>query len=646
MDLHWLDWSIIGCLVLFIIIVTVYTQKYNRSIADYLVANRCAGRYILSISEGMSNLGAISLIALFQMSYQAGYTALWWQFINSPIAMLILVSGFVIYRFRQTRCMTLAEFFEKRYNRKFRIFAGFIIFISGLLNFGIFPSVGSRFFIYFCGFPESFQFLGITFSTYATIMFLLLLVAVYFTFAGGQITVMVTDFIQGGFVNIVFIIVIVYIFVKLDWDNIGFALSNSQPGRSLINPFEGSKIRDFNMWYFIMNGAIFVYSTRAWQGSQGYNAAALNPHEARMGGILGGIRGYALTLLSVVVPIGAYTIMHHPNFSGMSNQISSVLMTIPNEEIRDQMTVPVAMRFFLPKCLSGAFVAVFLAAFISTHNTYLHSWSSIFIQDVVMPFRKKPFATKSHMLLLRLSVIAIAVFIYFFSLVFDQYEKILIWQKLTGAVYLSGAGSVIIGGLYWKRGTTSAAFASLIVGFVLSITGIILSYINEDFFLNGMEIAFYTMLVSILTYIAVSLLSSQDANLDKILNSGQFKTQEDTVIHKGKLSKFNRRIGITKEFTLVDRCIYFYAIGFGFLNFIILVIFTFYHFVKGTDNDFWLKYWYWFTIIFGCLAFIFTVWLLIGGIIDTRKLYSRLKTQIFDSSDDGWIEREDKVESK
>ena len=46
--------------------------------------------------------------------------------------------------------------------------------------------------------------------------------------------------------------------------------------------------------------------------------------------------------------------------------------------------------------------AVMLAAFISTHDTYLHSWGSIFIQDVVLPFRKKPFAPRQQMWLLRL----------------------------------------------------------------------------------------------------------------------------------------------------------------------------------------------------------------------------------------------------
>ena len=56
----------------------------------------------------------------------------------------------------------------------------------------------------------------------------------------------------------------------------------------------------------------------------------------------------------------------------------------------------------------GAFAAVMLAAFISTHDTYLHSWASIFIQDVVMPLRKKPFSSKQHISVLRWAIIGVA----------------------------------------------------------------------------------------------------------------------------------------------------------------------------------------------------------------------------------------------
>ena len=44
--------------------------------------------------------------------------------------MILTTSGWVIYRFRQTKSLTLAQFFEKRYSRNFRIFAGIIAFVT------------------------------------------------------------------------------------------------------------------------------------------------------------------------------------------------------------------------------------------------------------------------------------------------------------------------------------------------------------------------------------------------------------------------------------------------------------------------------------------------------------------------------------
>jgi len=40
----------------------------------------------------------------------------------APVGLFLAISGWVIYRFRETRALTLAEFFERRYGGPLRQF--------------------------------------------------------------------------------------------------------------------------------------------------------------------------------------------------------------------------------------------------------------------------------------------------------------------------------------------------------------------------------------------------------------------------------------------------------------------------------------------------------------------------------------------
>jgi len=198
------DGSIVCVLFLILTAIICWMKKYSISVADFLAANRCAGRYLLTVAGGAVGLGFISIVGSWEIYYKVGFSGIWWQLMLLPaVGMLLSVSGFVTYRFRATRAMTMAEFFELRYSRKFRIFAGIIAWFSGVLNYGIFPAIAGRCLIYLLGLPVyTMQVCGIEVNlTLAIVMACLLTVAVAFTIAGGQITVMVTDFCQGQIIN-------------------------------------------------------------------------------------------------------------------------------------------------------------------------------------------------------------------------------------------------------------------------------------------------------------------------------------------------------------------------------------------------------------------------------------------------------------
>ena len=126
MNLATLDWLIVAGLMATLTFAAITTKRYGNSVSGFLAANRCAGRYLISVAFNMAQLGVITLVWYFQQNYDVGFTSIWWSLMEGPALILMALSGWVIYRFRQTRAMTLAQFFERRYSKNFRVFAGLL----------------------------------------------------------------------------------------------------------------------------------------------------------------------------------------------------------------------------------------------------------------------------------------------------------------------------------------------------------------------------------------------------------------------------------------------------------------------------------------------------------------------------------------
>ncbi len=638
MNLTAIDWSIVLVVMAVMVGGVMLSKSYMRCVADFLAAGRTAGRYVIALSQGMAALGAITIVGTLEMNYVAGFAMTWWGFTMGVVVLIITVSGWVVYRFRQTRALTLAQFFERRYSRRFRVFAGLVAFISGLINFGIFPAVGARFFIHFCGFPENVIILGLAVPTFALTMIALLGLALFFVFSGGQIAVIITDFIQGLFVNIVFVIVIVYLLMTFNWESVFTGLAAAPENASLINPFQTSHVEDFNLIYFLIGIVGVIYGALSWQGTQAYNTSAKSAHEAKMGAVLGGWRGMPTNLLLLFIPIIAYTVMHNPEFSVLAADVNNSLSGIGSEALQNQLRIPYILVKLLPVGLMGAFTAVMLAAFISTHDTYLHSWGSIFIQDVVMPFRREPLTQKQHLKILRWSICGVAVFIFLFSLLFKQSQYIFLFFAITGAIFAGGSGAVIIGGLYWKRGTTAAAWSAMITGSSIAVGGIIIHQLVDDFFINGQMFWAIAMGGSILVYILVSLLGKKtECNLDELLHRGKYAIADEVKIENKAPAKGFCLLGMGREFSRGDRAIYLVSYIWTFLWTLVFAIGTVYNLSNEVDNAVWAKFWQVYVYIHLGVSVIIVGWFAIGGVKDIKAMFKRLDSMDRDIHDDGTV---------
>ena len=640
MNLTWLDWSIILVLFMLMLGMVFLSKSLMKSVSDFLATGRTGGRYIISMFHGTAALGAITVVGALEQNYNAGFNSRWWEMPTAVILVTISVTGWVVYRFRQTRALTMAQFFEMRYSRSFRIFAGLLAFLSGVVNMIIFPAVSAKFFIYFCGIPEIGH-LGTYSVTYILTSAVMVFVPLYFIFTGGHIAVMFTDFIQGVFVNIVFVLIVILLLVQVSWVDIGEAMKAAPAGKSLINPFDAGEVQDFNPWFFFIGMFGLIYTKLSWQGNSSFNIAAKSAHEAKMADVLTNWRlvpQWGLFLM--IVPIIAYTIFHHDNYKVIADSINTMLAGFAPAD-QSQLRIPMVLNYLLPVGLKGAFAAIMLAAAITCHNTYMHSWGSILIQDVVMPIRKKPFEPKEHLKYLKLSILGVGITIFILSIVFQQTEKVFLFLNISGAIFVGGSGAAIIGGLYWKKGTTPAAWAAMITGALTAGINILLKQYIPGYPINGQWGWFMAMVLASAVYFVVSLLTSGKAfNLDKLLHRGEFAVKDDKIIGSDEVVKGWKVLAPTKEFTLGDKTIYWFTTGWTAAWVVVFVLGTlFYFFVRPFTNDQWLTFWQIYTYLFLGASIIVTVWFTIGGLKNLFEMIHALKHNIRDHNDDGFVER-------
>jgi len=652
MHMTFADWLIIAVVYIVVVGAVVLTRRYMRGVSDFLAAGRTAGRYLISVASGIAGLGAITIVANLQMNYEAGFAMGWWGMSMALFGLIAAVTGWVNYRFRATRCLTLAEFFERRYSKKFRIFAGLIAFGSGLINFGIFPAVGAHFFIYYLGIPEHFSVAGLSLPTFPVMMFFLLATAVFSVLSGGQVSVIITDFIQGLFTNVVFVVMVIYVYFHVGWDDITWTLiEQSPPGKSLVNPFDTGNIPDFNFVFFLIGVLGLFYGAMSWQGTQAYNASAKSAHEAKMGIVLGNWRGLPQAIFVTLIPIVMMTLYFHPDWAGLKDGAEAIIAGITNPQVASQMRVPVMLSQLLPAGLLGAFAAVMLACFISTHNTYLHSWGSIFIQDVVLPFRKSPLSQQQHVSLLRWSIAGVAAFIFLFSLFYKQSEAILLFFALTGAIFAGGSGAVIIGGLYTRWGNAAAAWTALSLSVVIAVGGMVMQLVNGEikftlfshaFAVNGQELWGMGMLLCAGMYILVSFaVRRPDYPLAELFMRA--RADEQAGIARAKEPPIWQRVfAITREFTQNDKVIYVlsYIWTFGWVA--VFIIGTFYQLVLGGGGSTsqWIGFWNVYVWIYIVVSVLVLVWFGIGGIKDITAMLKMLSVMKRDEQDTGVVRDE------
>jgi len=150
------------------------------------------------------------------------------------------------------------------------------------------------------------------------------------------------------------------------------------------------------------------------------------------------------------------------------------------------LAMPWMLAATLPSGLLGLVVAGMLAASISTYAGYFLGWSSIIAQDVVAPIlsggtsvspvpRKgserghEALSDRSRLLLTRVTVVALTVFIMFWSLVYHLPGPAYFYLQVTANLFMAPTLIAVVGGLYWGRASAAGAALAFVLGALTSL---------------------------------------------------------------------------------------------------------------------------------------------------------------------------------
>ena len=532
----WYNWLIVIVPFIFVIGMAFYARRYIRDVVDFLAAGRVCGRYVIAVAGMESALGLITMAAYAEANYKAGFAYGFWGAIVTPLSLMLSLTGFFSYRFRETRVMTIGEYLERRYSKSFRIFASFLRTFSEMLTNTICPAIAARFFIFMFGWPNKVDILGMKIPTFSLVVVLTLFFALLVIWAGGMISLVVTDALQAIICYPIFVILTIFILVKFSWfGDVVPTLSNRVPGESFLNPFDVHELRDFNLFAVVVTLFSAVLNRGVWCGG-GSDTAAKTAHEGKMAGILGTWRnGYAYLML-LLLAVAVITLMNNPRFVKEARQIRLTLAAeimenkeyapetrlkvmremhkipltaeIPKQSIRknqetpfinaaqkvlveergkakgnaatleftslfNQMRLPVALRYMLPGPVLGLMCLLAVLLMLSTDDSRIFSSARTLAQDVVMPFIRNPLTIKQQLWLIRALTLFVCAMFFIGSIFLSQLDYINLYCQIMSAIWVGGAGAVTLGGLYTRFGTTAGAYSSLFTGMFISGGGVL-----------------------------------------------------------------------------------------------------------------------------------------------------------------------------
>ena len=510
------DWVIVSAYLMISVVIGLLVNRYAKSMAAYIGAGRSVGTWLGIATMTGTELGLVTVMYNAEVGYRDGFASFHIGLVFGVMVLIIGLTGFIVGPLRRQKVLTIPEYYGKRFNRTTRILGGIILAAAGILNMGVFLSVGSKFLVGITGLnPDA--------MAVPIVMTVLLVIVLIYTVLGGMISVIITDFVQ-------FVVLSVGVIVTtlLAINELGMSTIVETVGREMeagFNPVAANS--NFGFSYVTFTVMMGLMTCAVWP-TMVSRALAMESEKAVR-------RQYTWSSVSfamrMVIPafwgICAFVFIHEMASSNVFEMADAKDMADAKNVVGYFMpdggggapdsayAMPVFLGRILPVGLIGIITAAMIAAFMSTHDSYLLCWSSVLVQDVVAPIRGGAMSTQSRIQLTRLFIVLIGIFVWAWGLFYEGDDRIWDYLAVTGAMYFTGAAVVLAGGLYWKRSSSAGAIAGLLCGAtaVLGVEAIRdrINYAMGTEF-TGPEFGLGSIAFSVISFVLFSLLIPDRTN--------------------------------------------------------------------------------------------------------------------------------------
>ena len=446
-----LDWCIVIGYLLVIVAVGVYIKRYVSNVTDFIVAGRGLKTFLAIATMIGTELGLVTVMYSAQKGFTGGFAAFHIALAAAIVTAVVGLTGFIVVPLRRMGVMTIPEFYEKRFGRNVRILGGIILALSGILNMGMFLKAGSIFVMGITGMTSEYEL--------KIIMSVLLGMVLLYTTLGGMVSVVVLDYIQFVVLSFSLLATTVLAIRHLGWGNIIETVSELQ-GEAGFNPFHSEGFgTSYVVWMFFLG----LVSCAIWQTAVIRACSADSIRTVKRLYTFASVGFLIRFLIPYFFGICAFVYIVQPEHESLKG------IFLPEGGPADAQVTLMAMPVFLSQILPAGFIGIvsagMLAAFMSTHDSYLLCWSSVLTQDVVAPWFKKGLSSKARLLLTRIFIVAIGIFILVWGLWYDLGQDLWDYMAISGAIYFTGAIALLVFGLYWKRASKVGAYLALVCGF-------------------------------------------------------------------------------------------------------------------------------------------------------------------------------------